>query len=65
MNNTPENVDKITGFFERILVEDHTKIVLHEAVEALGNINNDKALQLIELFKDEKDGILFETCFLT
>ena len=47
------------------MTEDHTDIVLHEAVEALGNLNNDNTLRLLDRFKDSKNGLLYETCFLT
>lgn len=65
MNKRPENVAKIQGFFERILSEDHTKIVLHEAVEALGNVSEESTMQLLERFADEQDSILYETVYLT
>jgi hypothetical protein len=39
LNKSPEHVLIILGFFERLLKGDYTKIVLHEAVEALGNVS--------------------------
>ena len=65
MNKSPEHVTKLKSFFERILKEDYPKIVLHEAVEAYGNLDTEIALKLLERFSSEKDGILYETCFLT
>jgi len=65
MNTSPEHAAKIQPFLEKILSEDHSKIVLHEAVEALGNLSMENSLKLLERFKDEKDEILYETCFLT
>ena len=65
MNKSPEHDKAILGFFERILQGDYTKIVLHEAVEALGNVSKENNLKLLDRFADEKDGILYETCFLT
>lgn len=65
MNKSPEHINKIETFFERVLAEGHhSKIVLHEAVEALGNLSNENSLKLVERFEEEKDGILYETCFL-
>ena len=65
MNKSPEHVKIILNFFERILSGDYTKIVLHEAVEALGNVSEENNLKLLDRFSEEKDGILYETCFLT
>ena len=66
MNKSPEHVKIILAFFERILQQGaYTKIVLHEAVEALGNVSEENNLRLLDRFADEKDGILYETCFLT
>lgn len=65
MDKSPEHIERIHSFFESILDKDYKKIVLHEAVEALGNLSNEKTLQLVEKFSDEKEGILYETCFLT
>jgi len=39
--------------------------VLHEAVEALGNISYSNTEKLLDRFTAEKDGMLYETCFLT
>jgi deoxyhypusine monooxygenase len=64
MNKSPEHDSKILTFFEKILQIDYPKIVLHEAVEALGNVSREDNLKLLERFSGEKDGILYETCFL-
>jgi hypothetical protein len=34
-------------------------------VEALGNVSEENNLKLLDRFSEEKDGILYETCFLT
>ena len=34
-------------------------------MEALGNISEESNLKLLDRFSNEKDGILYETCFLT
>ena len=65
MNKSPEHFSMIEAFFEKILAMDYTKIVHHEAVEALGNLSYDHSLKMLERFSDEKDGIVYETCFLT
>jgi len=48
MDNSPEHIDLITGFLTDI-VEDETSedIVIHEAVEALGNMNDNNSVELI------------------
>jgi hypothetical protein len=43
----------------------HSNIVLHEAVEAMGNIHEENTLKLLKKFENEKSEILYETCFLT
>lgn len=65
MDKSPEHIKKIQIFFEDILARDLPAIVHHEAVEALGNISYDNTYKLLERFTEEKDGILYETCFLT
>ncbi|TNV77032.1 hypothetical protein FGO68_gene13979 [Halteria grandinella] len=65
MDKSPEHIAKIQAFFDKILLEDYPQIVLHEAVEALGNLNQDNTFKLLERFNQERDGILYETCFLT
>jgi hypothetical protein len=44
--------------------EASSKIVLHEAVEALGNLNQENTLKLLERYENEESQILYETCFL-
>lgn len=53
MNNTEEHTQKITAFLEKLLDEDHPQIVIHEAVEALGNMNNYDSLKLLKKFEAE------------
>ena len=65
MDKSPEHVEKIQAFLEQVLDGDHPKIVLHEAVEALGNINSENTLKLLKRFENEQSEILYETCFLT
>ncbi|CDW84373.1 deoxyhypusine hydroxylase [Stylonychia lemnae] len=65
MDKSPEHIEKIQNFLEKVLDEDHPKIVLHEAVEALGNINSENTLKLLKRFENETSEILYETCFLT
>ena len=65
MDKSPAHVEKIQAFLEKLIDEDHPKIVLHEAVEALGNLNQENTLRLLKKFEDEPSDILYETCFLT
>jgi deoxyhypusine monooxygenase len=65
MNKSVEHVDKIQKFLEKVIDEDHSKIILHEAVEALGNMNDDNTLKLLKKFENEQSSILYETCYLT
>eukprot|EP00347_Sterkiella_histriomuscorum_P019136 403342811 len=65
MDKSPEHVQKIQDFLEKVLDGDYPKIVLHEAVEALGNINSENTLKLLKRFENEPSEILYETCFLT
>jgi len=51
MNNTQEHVDKIVPFLEMIIESDYPQIVIHEAVEALGNMNNYDTLALLKKFE--------------
>ena len=44
MNESPEHADKIQAFFMRVMTEPHPKIVLHEAVEAYGNLSAENTL---------------------
>ena len=53
MNNTPEHVEKITNFLEHLIDGDYPQIVIHEAVEALGNMNNYDSLALLKKFEAE------------
>jgi hypothetical protein len=41
MNRTPAHIEKIQVFLEEVIDEKngHEEIVVHEAVEALGNLN--------------------------
>ena len=52
MNNTPEHISKIVEFLE-MLIDDvnQPQIVIHEAVEALGNMNNYDSLKLLKKFE--------------
>ena len=67
MNKTEEHSAKIHAFLEQVLEANdppHTKIVLHEAVEALGNLSHENTLKLLKRFENEPEDILYETCFL-
>lgn len=53
MNSTPAHVDKIVEFLEMLIAGDYPQIVIHEAVEALGNMNNYDSLALLKKFEAE------------
>jgi hypothetical protein len=53
MNTSPERVQKITEFLEMLIDGDYPQIVIHEAVEALGNMNNYDSLALLKKFEAE------------
>ena len=48
MDNSPEHVAKIQEFLERVVGSGDAQIVVHEAVEALGNLNSENTVRLIE-----------------
>ena len=67
MNNSPEHVAKIQNFLETVVEGNYPAIVTHEAIEALGNMNNENTIRLIEKYKDERSEIsalVMETCGL-
>jgi hypothetical protein len=51
MNRSPEHTAKITEFLEMVIRNDYPPIVIHEAVEALGNMNNYDTLALLKKFE--------------
>src|SRR5690554_6818170 len=60
-----KNRNEIQNFLYKEVFEDPTKyapIVLHEAAEALGNINSENNVDLLEKFLNYKDDIIKETC---
>jgi deoxyhypusine monooxygenase len=65
MNKSEEGTKIIQAFLEQVLEQDYPKIVLHEAVEALGNLNQENTLRLLKRFENEPSEILYETCYLT
>ena len=69
MNKTEEHVKKIKVFLEDVIDEKnkYQEIVVHEAVEALGNLDDENAGKLLEKYENanHKDSqMLYETCFL-
>lgn len=68
MNKTEAHVARIQKFLEHVVDEtnNYPEIVVHEAVEALGNMNQEHSLNLLKRFEDENKttSILYETCFL-
>lgn len=68
MNKTPQHVEKIQAFLEEVIDEKnkYEDIVVHEAVEALGNLSQEQTLKLIERYQDPSQTcqMVYETCFL-
>jgi deoxyhypusine monooxygenase len=68
MDNSPEHIAKIQPFLEMIVEGDFAHIITHEAVEALGNLNDSASLQLLEKYSNdpnkEKSEMVIETCEL-
>ena len=48
MDKTPEHVAKIQAFLEQIVEGNYAQIIVHEAVEALGNMSDENTVRLIE-----------------
>ena len=46
------------------MLQDYSKFVLHEVVESMANLNCENTFKLLERFRDEKDEILYESCYL-
>ena len=68
MDNSPEHVAKIQAFLEQIVEGDYPQIVVHEAVEALGNMGEENTVRLLERYRDSNSDIsamVVETCELT
>lgn len=64
MNTTDENTKIIEKFFEDVIIEDHSSIVIHEAVEGYANLNPKNIQKLLEKFKGVDDELINETCEL-
>ena len=54
MDKSEDHINKIQTFLEHVIDEKngYEEIVLHEAVEALGNLSNKNTLKLIEKYED-------------
>lgn len=64
MNSNEENTALITEFFEKVITEEHSSIVIHEAVEGYANLNTDNIQKLLHQFKGVDDELIGETCEL-
>ena len=68
MNKTPEHVARIQKFMENVIDEksNNEDIVVHEAVEALGNLSQEHTISLLERFKDQTKTceMIYQTTFL-
>ena len=52
MDKSPEHVTKIQAFLEQIVEGDFAQIIVHEAVEALGNLDDANTLVLLERYRN-------------
>ena len=68
MDKSQDHIDKIQPFLEHVIDEknDYQEIVVHEAVEAMGNLNHQNTLSLLKKYEDQNQTttMLYETCFL-
>ena len=68
MNKTPEHISVIQEFLEHVIDEtnNYPEIIVHEAVEAIGNMNQENSLDLLKRFEnpDKTSSMLYETVFL-
>lgn len=66
MNTSKENTAIIEPFLKKIVQDRvHSSIVIHEAIEALGNISEDHLKDILAQFDQEKDDMIVkETCEL-
>lgn len=65
MTDSEENKKEINDFLYKEIFENpkkYTPIVLHEAAEALGNINSENNLKLLEKFLNYEEEVIKETC---
>jgi hypothetical protein len=65
MTNSEAHNKKIQTFLEGIVEGDYAHIIVHEAVEALGNINDQNTLNLLEKYRGSGKpiaDIVEETC---
>ena len=68
MNKSPEHVNKIQTFLEQIVEGNYAQIIVHEAVEALGNLDDANTVALLEKYRNSTEEIsqmVVETCELT
>ena len=67
MDKSPEHIAKIQAFLETVVEGDFPQIVIHEAVEALGNLDDGNTVVLLERYRNsdkEISQIVVETCEL-
>ena len=52
MDKSPEHIAKIQAFLEAVVEGDYPQIVIHEAVEALGNLDDGNTVVLLERYRN-------------
>ena len=64
MDKTPEMLKKSQAFLEHIVTGEHSKVVYHEAFEALGNLNQETTWELFKKFDNDESTLILETNYL-
>ena len=67
MDKSPEHIAKIQKFLENIVEGDYAQIIVHEAVEALGNLDDGNTVTLLNRYRNsdkEISEMVVETCEL-
>ena len=66
MNRSEEHNARMFPFLKEVIdpKNNYTEIVIHEAVEALGNLNEQNTFDLLETVDSSSSVMLYETCFL-
>ena len=68
MDKSPQHITKIQTFLQQIVEGDYAQIIVHEAVEALGNLDDENTVVLLERYRNsgkEIENMVVETCELT
>ena len=66
MNKSPEHIQKAQTFLEKVMEGEHSNVVHHEAMEALGNLNQETTWKYLKEYesKPSEGNIIYDTVFL-